>query len=79
MITESWVKKTLGKKRMEYVLDISVYGGLVDLVLKEEFWFTDSESGTLVFEFDALDKMTKTEAKTYLIDSFFWAKPLGTY
>tara|TARA_R100000544_G_scaffold35571_1_gene23000 strand:- start:76 stop:318 length:243 start_codon:yes stop_codon:yes gene_type:complete len=72
MITANWIKRILGKERMKYVCDIKVFSGVVNLSLKEDFWFSNSETGLLIFEFDALDKMTKKEVKEYLIDSFSW-------
>jgi hypothetical protein len=41
MINKAWVEKVLGKKRMKFVEDIDVSGGVIDIMLFEQYEITD--------------------------------------
>ena len=53
MINKAWVQKVLGKKRMNFVQDIDVSGGVIDIMLYEQYEITDGATiWVLDYEYD---------------------------
>jgi hypothetical protein len=53
MINKAWVEKVLGKKRMKFVQDIDVSGGVIDIMLYEQYEIEDGATiWVLDYEFD---------------------------
>ena len=57
MINKAWVEKVLGKKRMKFVQDIDVSGGVIDIMLFEQYEIDDGATiWVLDYEYDDYTK-----------------------
>lgn len=59
-ITKDWVAKVLGKKRMKFVQDIDVSGGVIDIMLFEGYAYQD-DCGIWILDYEYSDEYTKTQ------------------
>lgn len=65
MITTQWVIKTLGKKRLAMVEDIAVEGGVIDIMMYDNY--ANSEGETMVIIDYGFHETNKTDLKRELI------------